>query len=64
MDAINQPLLSVHDLSVAFRQQGKENLQAPWLAFAGFFVVGGLLVLLIFIGEGVRDAFDPRKTSV
>jgi microcin C transport system permease protein len=45
-------------------QQGKENLQAPWLAFAGFFVVGGLLTLLIFIGEGVRDAFDPRKTTV
>ncbi len=45
-------------------QQGKENLQAPWLAFTGFFVVGGLLTLLIFIGEGVRDAFDPRKTTV
>jgi microcin C transport system permease protein len=45
-------------------QQGKENLQAPWLAFTGFFVIGGLLVLLIFIGEGVRDAFDPRKTTV
>ena len=45
-------------------QQGKENLQAPWLAFTGFFVIGGLLVLLIFIGEGIRDAFDPRKTTV
>jgi len=45
-------------------QQGKENLQAPWLAFTGFFVIGGLLTLLIFIGEGVRDAFDPRKTNV
>jgi len=45
-------------------QQGKENLQAPWLAFTGFFVIGGLLVLLIFIGEGVRDAFDPRKSTV
>jgi microcin C transport system permease protein len=45
-------------------QQGKENLQAPWLAFTGFFVIGGLLTLLIFIGEGVRDAFDPRKTTV
>jgi microcin C transport system permease protein len=44
-------------------QQGKENLQAPWLGFTGFFVVGGMLVLLIFIGESVRDAFDPRKTS-
>jgi microcin C transport system permease protein len=41
--------------------QGKNNLQAPWLAFSGFAVTGGMLVLLIFIGEGVRDAFDPRK---
>jgi microcin C transport system permease protein len=45
-------------------QQGKENLQAPWLGITGFAVVGGLLVLLIFIGEAVRDAFDPRKTTV
>jgi microcin C transport system permease protein len=45
-------------------QQGKQNLQAPWLGFTGFFVIGGLLVLLIFIGEGIRDAFDPRKTTV
>ena len=41
--------------------QGKNNLQAPWLAATGFFVLGGLLTLLIFIGEAVRDAFDPRK---
>ncbi|MBY0336769.1 MAG: ABC transporter permease [Acetobacteraceae bacterium] len=41
--------------------QGKNNLQAPWLAFTGFVVLGGVLVLLIFIGEAVRDAFDPRK---
>jgi microcin C transport system permease protein len=44
--------------------QGKENLQAPWLGITGFLVTGGLLVLLIFVGEGVRDAFDPRKTNV
>ena len=125
MDAINQPLLSVRDLSVAFRQQGKAslavdrisfeirrgecvalvgesgsgksvsalsvlkllpypaashpsgsirfngqellsqakgNIQAPWLGFAGFFSVAIMLSLLIFIGEAVRDAFDPRKT--
>ena len=43
-------------------QQGKENLQAPWLGFTGFIVVGGMLTLLVFIGEGIRDAFDPRKT--
>lgn len=42
--------------------QGKANLQAPWLGFAGFFSIAIMLSLLIFIGEAVRDAFDPRKT--
>ena len=42
--------------------QGKANLQAPWLGLTGFFVIGGMLSLLIFIGEAVRDAFDPRKS--
>jgi microcin C transport system permease protein len=41
--------------------QGKDNLQAPWLGFTAFFVLGGVLTLLIFIGEAVRDAFDPRR---
>ncbi len=41
--------------------QGKANLTAPWLGVTAFVVLGGLLVLLIFIGEAVRDAFDPRK---
>ena len=41
--------------------QGKDNLQAPWLGFTGFFVIALMLSLLIFIGEAVRDAFDPRK---
>lgn len=41
--------------------QGKNNLQAPWLAATGFVVLGGLLTLLIFIGEAARDAFDPIK---
>jgi microcin C transport system permease protein len=41
--------------------QGKNNLQAPWLAFTGFFVIAMTLTLLVFIGEAVRDAFDPRK---
>jgi len=41
--------------------QGKENLQAPWLGFTGFFIIAFMLTLLVFIGEGVRDAFDPRK---
>ncbi|MBX3445929.1 MAG: ABC transporter permease [Parvibaculum sp.] len=42
-------------------QQGKANLQAPWLGLAGFFSIAIMLSLLIFIGEAVRDAFDPRK---
>jgi len=42
--------------------QGKNNLQAPWLAFTGFIATGVMLTLLIFIGEAVRDALDPRKT--
>jgi microcin C transport system permease protein len=41
--------------------QGKNNLQAPWLGITAFVVLGGILVLLIFIGEAVRDSFDPRK---
>ncbi len=41
--------------------QGKSNLTAPWLGFTAFFVLGGVLMLLIFIGEAVRDAFDPRR---
>jgi microcin C transport system permease protein len=42
--------------------QGKSNIQAPWLGLCGFFTVAIMLSLLIFIGESVRDAFDPRKT--
>ena len=42
--------------------QAKANVQAPWLGFTGFFAVAIMLSLLIFIGEAVRDAFDPRKT--
>ena len=42
--------------------QGKNNLQAPWLAFTGFFTLAIMLSVLVFIGEAVRDAFDPRKT--
>ena len=42
--------------------QGKANLQAPWLGLTGFFVIAVMLSLLIFVGEAVRDAFDPRKT--
>jgi microcin C transport system permease protein len=43
-------------------QQAKQNLQAPWLAFAAFTTSAVMLSLLVFIFEGVRAAFDPRKT--
>ena len=43
--------------------QGKANLQAPWLGLAGFFTLLIMLTLLIFIGEAVRDAFDPRRSA-
>ena len=42
--------------------QAKQNLHAPWLAFTAFVVISIMLSLLVFIFEGVRDAFDPRKT--
>jgi len=42
--------------------QGKKHLEAPWLGLSGFFVIALILSLLVFIGEAVRDAFDPRKT--
>jgi len=44
--------------------QGKNNLNAPWLAFTGFFIIALMLSLLVFIGEAVRDAFNPRKVMV
>ena len=42
--------------------QGKRNLHAPWLGFVAFFALAIMLSLLVFMGEAVRDAFDPRKT--
>ena len=42
--------------------QGKSNLTAPWLGITGFVVIALMLSLLVFIGEAVRDAVDPRKT--
>ncbi|KTC42035.1 ABC transporter permease [Pseudomonas sp. ABAC61] len=41
--------------------QGKSNLQAPWLGLTAFFVLALILSLLVFIGEGCRDAFDPKS---
>ncbi len=45
-------------------KQAVSNLQAPWLGLTAFFSIGIMLTLLIFIGEGIRDAFDPRKAFV
>ncbi len=42
-------------------QQGKNNIQAPWLGITGFLVLAFMLSLLVFVGEAARDAFDPRK---
>lgn len=41
--------------------QGRNNLTSPWLGISGFLVISIMLSLLVFIGEAVRDAFDPRK---
>jgi microcin C transport system permease protein len=43
--------------------QGKANLQAPWLGITAFVILAVMLALLVFIGEGVRDAFDPRRAE-
>ena len=48
----------------ALLAQGKANLQAPWLGLTGFFTIAVLLSLLVFVGEAVRDAFDPRKLGL
>ena len=44
-------------------KQGKDNLQAPWLGITTFVIIAAMLSLLVFIGEAVRDAFDPRKVQ-
>ena len=44
-------------------KQGKDNLQAPWLGVTAFVVIAVMLSLLVFVGEAVRDALDPRKTQ-
>ena len=41
--------------------QGKSNLHAPWLGISAFVSLSAMLTLLVFTGEAVRDAFDPRK---
>jgi microcin C transport system permease protein len=43
---------------------GKSNLHAPWLGISAFVVVSGMLSLLVFVGEGLRDALDPRSKSL
>jgi microcin C transport system permease protein len=43
-------------------KQGKENLNAPWLGIVSFVTIAAMLTLLVFVGEALRDALDPRKT--
>ena len=43
-------------------KQGRDNLHAPWLGLTAFIVLALMLSLLVFIGEAIRDALDPRKT--
>ena len=47
--------------SASYWPRAKNNLQAPWLGLTGFFTLALMLTLLIFVGEAVRDAFDPRR---
>jgi microcin C transport system permease protein len=42
--------------------QARNNLQAPWLVLTSFLTLAVMLILLMFVGEAVRDAYDPRKT--
>ena len=44
--------------------QGRNNLHAPWLGLTSFFTLGLMLGLLVFVGEAIRDALDPRKTFI
>jgi len=44
--------------------QGRNNLQAPWLGLTSFFTLGLMLGLLVFVGEAIRDSLDPRKTFI
>ena len=44
-------------------RDGLENLSAPWLVTSAFLVLVGLLILITFVGEAVREAFDPKKFS-
>ena len=43
-------------------KQGRDNLHAPWLGLTAFFVLAIMLSMLVFVGEAIRDALDPRKT--
>jgi microcin C transport system permease protein len=45
-------------------KQGRDNLHAPWLGLTAFFVLAVMLSMLVFVGEAVRDALDPRKTFI
>ena len=47
---------------VVMVNQGRNNLQAPWLGITSFLTLGLMLGLLVFVGEAIRDSLDPRKT--
>ena len=53
----------INTVTCTLLNQGKNNLQAPWLGITGFISISILLSLLVFIGEAFRDAFDPRKIN-
>ena len=55
-------LVNIVNSDVAMSAALLKLVNSPWLGLSGFFAVGLILSLLVFIGEGVRDAFDPRKT--
>ena len=62
LDLLGFGLQSTHPSLGELALQGRNNVQAPWLGVTAFFTFAIMLSLLVFIFEGVRDAFDPRKT--
>jgi len=62
LDLLGFGLQSTHPSLGELALQGRNNIQAPWLGITAFFTFAIMLSLLVFVFEGVRDAFDPRKT--
>ncbi|NKD77574.1 ABC transporter permease [Haematospirillum sp. H1815] len=61
LDLIGYGLPSTSASLGALLKQGKESLDAPWVGISGFITLAGCLTMLVFVGEGVRDALDPRR---